>query len=77
MTRTDIAKKAVSITVGAGVAKIVGGIVRHNTDPETAIDTVAIASAQVVTGMMIAEMTEYYTNDKIDKLVSWWEKNVH
>ncbi len=76
MTKTDIAKKAVSLVIGSGTAKIVGGIIRNNTDPETITDTVTIAAAQVTIGMMVADAASRYTDEKIDELLSWYNANV-
>jgi len=76
MTKIELTKTVATFIVGAGTTKIVGGIVRHNTDPKNAADTVAIASATFVIGTMAANQTKQYTDALIDEAVSWWKTNV-
>lgn len=76
MTKIEIAKTLTSVVVGAGTTKIVAGIVRHNTDPETVADKVTILSGSFVLGSMVADATKKYTDARIDEVVDWWQKNV-
>lgn len=77
MTKTEIAKKATSLVVGFGTAKIVKAIIRNNVkDFSKVTDVVAIEIAAYVLAMMVADSTEVWTDAKIDKLVTWWTENV-
>jgi hypothetical protein len=76
MNKLDIAKKAVSFVVGAGVSKIVAGIIQNNTSPEKLTDKVALVSASLVVGAMATDATSKYTNAKIDELATWYNENV-
>lgn len=76
MDTLAIAKKAVQIVVGAGVTKIVAGIIEHNTDPKKVTDKVAIVGASFVLGSMAADATSKYTDAKIDELAAWWQSNI-
>jgi hypothetical protein len=76
MTKVDIAKRATSIIVGFGTGKVVSSVIQNNTDPEKAIDKVAIAAASYVLGAMLADKTKAWTDEKIDELIAWWIKNV-
>lgn len=72
----SIAKKAVSVVVGAGTSKIVKGIIENNTSPETLTDKAAIFAATFVVGSMVAEATSKHTGAKIDEIADWWTENV-
>lgn len=76
MTKIDLAKNVTRFVVGAGVTKIVSGIVKHNTDPEKVTDIITITTASAALGMMVADKTQEYTDTKIDELVSWWYENI-
>lgn len=76
MDKIKAAKLVVNFVVGAGVAKIVQGVITHNTDPEKLTDKVAIGAAAVVVGSMAKDATSSYTDAKIDQLVEWWKEQV-
>lgn len=71
-----ITKKAVSFVVGAGTSQIVKGIIVNNTSPEKVTDKVAIATASVVIGSMVADATSKYTDAKLDEFTNWWNEKV-
>jgi hypothetical protein len=76
MTKIELAKAAVGFVVGAGTSKIAGSIIRNNVSPDKVTDQVAVVSATVVIGMMAADATRKYTDDKIDEAVAWYRINV-
>lgn len=76
MNKLDIAKLAVNFVVGAGVTKIVTGIIKNNTNPEKLTDVVAIYSGGAMLGAMVADKTKDYTSEKIDEVADWWTKNI-
>ena len=76
MTKLELTKAVTSFVVTSGTTKIVNGIIRNNTDPEKVTDTVSIAAASVVIGMMVGDATKKYTDEKIDEFAAWYNKNV-
>jgi hypothetical protein len=76
MTKLDITKTAVKIIVGSGTAKIIQGIVRNNTSPESITDTVTITAGAIVVGSMVGDIAGRYTDAKIDEIAAWWKTNV-
>jgi hypothetical protein len=78
MSKTLIAKRIVSFIVGAGAAKIISGIVTHNTDPENIYDSVTIVAGSMVMGAVLAEHCKQYTDKSIDEIIAIWqgEKNI-
>jgi hypothetical protein len=75
MDKVQIAKRAINVVVGAGVTRIVAGIIANNTNPDKVTDKVAIAGASFVLGSMAAEATTGYTDARIDSIVTWWREN--
>ena len=76
MTKTELIKWTTSIVVGAGTGKIVGQIIKNNTDPQNIVDTTTMFAAAWVLGAMAADATKTYTDAKIDEIAAWWEANV-
>jgi hypothetical protein len=74
MTKTSIAKKAVSVVIGVGVTHIVSGIISSTTEAEKATDRVAVYASSWVLGAMAVEATKKYTDAKIDRLVALWKE---
>lgn len=77
MTKLDIAKGVASFIVGAGTAKIVGQVIENNTMPNSNLDKVTMKAGAFVIGGMAAEATKKSTDQKIDKIASWWKTNVN
>lgn len=76
MTKTELAKSAVTLLVGLGTGKIVNDIVKNNTNCDSTLQTVEVTGAAVVIGMMAADATTAYTDRKIDDLIHWYKTNV-
>ena len=72
MTKTDVAKRIVTVVVGFGISKIVSGIIRNNTTPERVSDQIAINAGSYVIGAMIADQAKKFTDAKIDEIVKHW-----
>jgi hypothetical protein len=72
--KVSLAKKAVSLIVGAGTGKIVATIIKNNISPEKAIDKITMTAAAWALGGVVAEMTERYTDTKIDEAFEAWNK---
>lgn len=66
MNKLDIVKTAASITVGAGVSKIVHQIIDNNVNPEKAIEKIYVAAGAMTIGMMAKDASKTYVNAKID-----------
>jgi len=76
-SKTEIAKTVVGFVVGFGASRIARAIIDKNTDEEERLhNRAAVASAQLVVGMMAADAARKYTDAKIDEVVDWWENNV-
>lgn len=71
MFNLDALKSVVSLVVGVGTSKIVHTIIRNNVDPENVIDEVTVYAGSAVIGMMAADATKKYTDDKIDAAAAW------
>lgn len=76
MTKTEIAKVAVSFVVGGTTAKVVKEIIKNNTNPDTAADKAAVVVASYVLGAIAADASKTWSDAQIDKLITWWIKNV-
>jgi hypothetical protein len=77
MSKTLIAKRIVSFIVGAGAAKIISGIVTHNTNPENIYDSVTIIAGSLVMGAVLAEHCQQYTDKSIDEIIAIWRGEKH
>lgn len=76
MSKRDIAKKMTAFVVGAGVTKIVAGVIANNTAPTRVTDKVSIVAAAFVLGGIAADAASKYTDSQIDKIVDFWNENV-
>lgn len=76
MTKLDLAKTAVNFVVGAGVSKIVVGIIKNNTDPEKVTDIVSIYVGGAALGSLVAHHTKEHTSKMIDEAAEWWTENI-
>jgi site-specific DNA-adenine methylase len=80
MNKLEIAKKALTITVGLGVSKISATIIKNNVQPENLFQQVTVGAGAVVIGMMASDASKTYTNTKVDELVAAWsdaKKNIN
>jgi hypothetical protein len=76
MTKLDIAKKAISLTVGFGTSAIVGSVIKNNSAPENLPEKVAMPVAAFMLTMMVSDVTKRYTDAKVDEVVAWYHENV-
>lgn len=76
MTKLQFAKDAASLVVGASTARVVGQIIRNNTDVETVTDQVATMAAAFALGGMAADAAKEYTDAQIEKAADWYRKNL-
>ena len=76
MTKLDIAKKAVSYTVGFGTTAIVGSIIKNNSAPGNLPEKVAMPVAGFMIAMMVSDVTRRYTDVKVDEIVNWYNENI-
>lgn len=68
MNFIDITKKAVSLTVMAGVSKIVHDIIANNVDMEKSHHKVTVPVASFALGGMAADAASEYTDNFIDEI---------
>jgi heme O synthase-like polyprenyltransferase len=74
MTKTDLAKRVVTVIVALGTSRIISGIINNNAAPQTNIEQITVRAAGYVVGAMAADAMKKYTDAKIDEIVSWCEK---
>lgn len=74
MKKIEILKKAVSMIVSVGTAKIVKGIIESNVTTETITDKVTVAAASAAIGGAVGELTSEYTSNQIDEIVAFVQK---
>lgn len=74
MDKIALTKSITNIVVGAGVMRLVNGLIRNNTETESVADKAIATSTGVVVGYMAAEITSSYTDAKIDEIVAWWKE---
>ena len=74
MKAIDITKSVIGLTSGIGATHIVGAIVKNNTEPENAMQTVTVFAGRVAIGMVVADIVRQHTDAKIDEIVAWWNK---
>ena len=76
MDKIQIAKNAVSLLVGFGTGRVVKEVIENNTDPDTVSDKVGIVVGSYVLGALAADAAKGWTDQKIDKAISWWQNRV-
>jgi hypothetical protein len=76
MTKLDIAKRAISFTVGFGTSAIIGSIIKNNSAPSNLPEKVAMPVAGVMLTMMVSDVTKKYTDAKVDEVVAWYNENI-
>lgn len=76
MDKIDIAKKAVSFVVGAGVKTIITTIIKNNVDPENLAQKVTVTAGTLVVAGLVADATSGYTDAKIDALVTFYNEKI-
>lgn len=77
MTKTELAKKAISATVMFGTGRIVYSILNNNVDEsETLAQQVSVPVASFVIAGMATDATTRYTDHLVDEVVTWWHVNV-
>lgn len=76
MNKMRVAKFIVSAVVSAGVSKVVGDVIKNNTNVTRFNETVLVFVGSVVIKGVISECVNKYTETKVDELVVWWNENV-
>jgi hypothetical protein len=74
MKKIELLKKAVSLVVGIGTAKIVNDIIKNNVDTNNAYQKVSVAAASTAIGGAVSELTSSYTDRQIDEIVDFIQK---
>lgn len=74
MTKTEIAKKVIHIIVTVGVGKIVGDVIKSNTNPESVTDKVTYTAGSYALGGLVAAETVKYADNKINEITAHWTK---
>lgn len=72
--KIEILKKAVSLVVGIGTAKIVHDFIERNVDTESVYQKVTVTAASTAIGGAVAELTQQYTDRQIDEIHAFVQK---
>jgi len=72
--KIEILKKAVSLVVGIGTAKIVHDFIERNVDTESVYQKVTVTAASTAIGGAVAELTQQYTDRQIDEIATFVQK---
>ena len=76
MDGLGIFKKVVGFTVGAGISRIVSGIVRNNVETEKTLDKVTVWIGEYALTMVLQEVVQQHVDAKIDGYVEKWNNAV-
>jgi heme O synthase-like polyprenyltransferase len=76
MSKIEAAKQITKFVVGGSVGFSVANALSNNVTPATKIQSVERFVAGIAVGMMASEVTDRYTDQKIDEIVAWWNENV-
>ena len=76
MTKIELTKRVAKVVVGSSVGFSVNTTLQNNATTIKPIDKARAYIGATVAGVMAAEMTETWTDRKIDAAVSWWNENV-
>jgi hypothetical protein len=70
MSKTEIAKIAIKTTVGLGVGKIVGTIVRNNVPPASLSlpQRLCVLAATIVITELVLKKTDAFIDEKVDAI---------
>jgi hypothetical protein len=71
MTTTDTVKTIAKYVVGGCVTYTVSSVLKNNTDPEKKRQKAEVYVGSAVIGLMVAEQSERWLNDKIDAIANW------
>lgn len=72
--KIKLSKQVTNLIVGAGVARIISGIVVNNTAPRNVKDKICIVAAAFVIGGVFAEICSKYTDAMIDGVPVTWNE---
>lgn len=76
MNKIDIAKKTISTIVGLGTSTITRAIIQNNVPTDTTFSKVSVTAASAAIGLMASDATSSYTDQKIEEIIIWWDKNI-
>jgi hypothetical protein len=71
MKKLEILKKAVSVIVGIGTAKIIHEIIKNNVDTDSTYSKVTVTAASTAIGGAVSELTQQYTDRMIDQTAAF------
>ena len=74
MQNLKFLKSAVNLLTGFGVSKILSDIVANNVASKTVLDKTTVFTAQIVLALIVSDVTQKYTDAKIDKFANWIEE---
>jgi hypothetical protein len=73
MTKLEIAKLAINVAAGLGVAKVTNDIITMNTTADTNGDKVKVAIGSIVIGSIVSDVASNHINAKINAIANYWQ----
>lgn len=77
ITKTLIAKRAVTWIIGAATGNLIRQIIKNNVEPDSVTDKAAVVIGSYVLGAIAADAAKKWTDAEIDKLVEWYKELVY
>ena len=70
MTKLDVIKAGTGFAIGAGVSRIIAGIVANNVPQETQYQKVVVFAGRVGVAMVVSEVVSDHVDSKIDAIAA-------
>lgn len=74
MSRVDIVKGVVGLSMGVGVTTIVNTVVKTHVVPKNILGKIVIGSGRIGIGMLLSDAVRKHTDAQIDDFVTKWNQ---
>jgi hypothetical protein len=68
-----IIRLAVNVVGSVGVAKVIGDVIKNNTNVVTTADAVKVMAGSLVIGSMIVDHASTHVNEQFNSAYAWWQ----
>jgi hypothetical protein len=72
-TAFPIIRLAANVVGSLGVAKVVGDVIKNNTNVVTTMDQIKVVAGSLVIGSMIVDHASNHVNEQINNAHAWWQ----
>lgn len=69
--KAPMIRLATQIAASIGVSKVIGDVIKNNTNVQTTADAVKVWAGSIVIGSMIAEHASTHVNRRFDEVLAW------